>query len=467
MMREITSLNAREQQRVKVLNLVERRELTGPEAAKLMGLSLRQVRRLLAGYRKEGVAALAHGNRGRSPARRLSQETRNRVVELAQGPYQGLNHHHFQEVLEEREGLTLSRSSVWRILAEAGIASPRRRRPPQHRARRERYPQEGMLLQVDGSRHDWLEGRGPYLSLVGAIDDATGTVPYALFREQEDAQGYFLLLREIIEGQGIPLALYNDRHSIFQVNPKQGESLEEQLSGKRQPTQLGRALEELGIGSIVALSPQAKGRVERLWGTFQDRLVSELRLAGATTLEEANRVLWDFLPQFNARFAVPPSQPGTAYRPLEPGVGLEGILCFKYQRTVARDNTVKLGEHTLQLEPGPDRASYVRARVEIQERLDGSLVVTYQDRVVASKEAPPHPAVLRARKNSRGTRAEGAVVRTLEVRLDPVEAQGNGAAGLGLQGEDTRPQAGKPPPQKPSPQHPWRKSAVVTKSLNH
>ena len=131
-----------------------------------------------------------------------------------------------------------------------------------------------MLLQVDGSRHDWLEGRGPYLSLVGAIDDATGTVPYALFREQEDAQGYFLLLREIIEGQGIPLALYNDRHSIFQVNPKQGESLEEQLSGKRQPTQLGRALEELGIGSIVALSPQAKGRVERLWGTFQDRLVS-------------------------------------------------------------------------------------------------------------------------------------------------------------------------------------------------
>jgi hypothetical protein len=323
-----------------------------------------------------------------------------------------------------------------------------------------------MLLQVDGSRHDWLEGRGPYLSLVGAIDDATGTVPYALFREQEDAQGYFLLLREIIEGQGIPLALYNDRHSIFQVNPKQGESLEEQLSGKRQPTQLGRALEELGIGSIVALSPQAKGRVERLWGTFQDRLVSELRLAGATTLEEANRVLWDFLPQFNARFAVPPSQPGTAYRPLEPGVCLEGILCFKYQRTVARDNTVKLGEHTLQLEPGPDRASYVRARVEIQERLDGSLVVTYQDRVVASKEAPPHPAVLRARKNSRGTRAEGAVVRTLEVSLDRVEAQGNGATGLGLQGEDTRPQAGKPPPQKPSPQHPWRKS-VVTKSQNY
>jgi hypothetical protein len=389
------------------------------------------------------------------------------VVALAQGPYLGLNHYHLQEILAEREGLTLSRSSVWRILTGAGIPSPRRRRPPQHRARRERYPQEGMLLQVDGSRHDWLEGRGPYLSLVGAIDDATGTVPYALFREQEDAHGYFLLLREIVQRQGVPLALYSDRHGIFQVNPKQGESLEEQLAGEHQPTQLGRALQELGIQSIVAHSPQAKGRVERLWGTFQDRLVSELRLAGATTLDEANRVLWDFLPRFNARFAVPPFQAGTACRPLEPEVCLEGILCFKYQRTVAQDNTVKLGEHTLQSEPGPDRWSYARARVELQERLDGSVIVTCQGRVIASREAPPHPAVLRARKNSRRPGPAGEMVHTLEVSLGHVEAQGNGAAGLGLQGEDTRPQAGKPPTQKPSPQHPWRKSAVVTKSQNY
>ena len=129
------------------------------------------------------------------------------------------------------------------------------------------------MLQVDGSRHDWLQGRGPYLSLVGAIDDATGTVPYALFRQQEDAQGYLLLLREIIHGKGMPLALYSDRHSIFQVNPQQGESLEDQLAGGRKPTtQVGRALQELGVQLIVALSPQAKGRIERLWGTFQDRL---------------------------------------------------------------------------------------------------------------------------------------------------------------------------------------------------
>ena len=136
-----------------------------------------------------------------------------------------------------------------------------------------------------------------------------------------------LLLREIIHGKGMPLALYSDRHSIFQVNPQQGESLEDQLAGGRKPTtQVGRALQELGVQLIVALSPQAKGRIERLWGTFQDRLVSELRLAGATTVEEANQVLWAFLPRFNARFAVPPAQPGSAYRPVEPGLCLEGVL---------------------------------------------------------------------------------------------------------------------------------------------
>ena len=178
---------------------------------------------------------------------------------FAQGPYSGLNQHHLQELLAEREGLMLSRSSVWRILSGAGMVSPKQRRRAQHRHRRERYPQEGMLLQVDGGRHDWLERRGSCLTLVGAIDDATGTVPYALFREQEDAQGYFLLLRGIIGSKGIPLALYNYRHSIFQVNPKQQENLEEQLTGERQPTQVGRALQELGIQSMVALSPPVVG----------------------------------------------------------------------------------------------------------------------------------------------------------------------------------------------------------------
>jgi len=452
MLKETVSLSAKEQHRVMVLNQVQRGELTGGQAAELMRLSLRQVRRLLAGYRKEGVAAVAHGNRGRSPVHAIPEETRKRVVELAQDPYGGLNHCHLQEMLAEREQLVLSRSSVWRILTASGIASPRQRRPPQHRCRRERYPQEGMLLQVDGSRHDWLQGRGPYLTLVGAIDDATGTVPHALFREQEDAHGYLLLLQGIIRTKGIPLALYSDRHSIFSVNLKQAESMEEQLAGARPATQLGRALQELGIQSILAHSPQAKGRIERLWGTFQDRLVAELRLAGAATLEEANQVLWQFLPKSNARFAVPPSQPGSAYRPAG-RLDLAGVLCFKHQRTVAKDNTVKLGGHTLQLLPGPQRCSYARARVEVQERLDGSLAVCFQGNLIATRPAPPHAVTLRAdKRKEKGTSGEPGVPSSPCSPSIPPRPVGAGR---------------QAPGSKPGPNHPWRKPLLVTKSLNH
>ena len=200
-----------------------------------------------------------------------------------------------------------------------GIGSPRRRRAPKRYLRRERYPQEGMLLQIDGSRHNWLEGRGPHLTLIGSVDDATGTVPFALFRQQEDAHGYMLMLREIIDRHGIPMALYSDRHSIFQNSTREPESLEEQLRGRRDPTQFARALEELGIRLILAHTPQAKGRVERAWDTFQDRLVSEMRLAGTATIEQANRMLLDFLPRYNRRFGVAPAQPGSAYRQPAPG----------------------------------------------------------------------------------------------------------------------------------------------------
>ncbi len=419
-----------------------------------MGLCVRQVRRLLAAYRREGVAAIAHGNRGRRPVHALGEGVGKVVVALAQGPYAGLNHYHLTELLGERECLCLSRSTVRRILVAAGLKSPRRRRPPTHRCRRARYPQEGMLLQIDGSRHDWLEGRGAELTLVAAIDDATGTVPYALFRKQEDAQGYFLLLGEVIGRQGVPLALYSDRHGIFQRSPKEGETLEEQLRGERQPTQFGRALRELGIQPIFALSPQAKGRIERLFGTLQDRLVSELRLAGASTVEEANRVLEDFLPRYNVRFAIPATQPGSAYRARPEGVDLPSVLCFKYQRTVAGDNTVRFGGQVLQVLPGVDRPSYAHARVEVQERLDGSLVVAYQGRVLATREAPPHPVLLRARKTTRGPSLSSLVAVSTEA-VGPDQKAAHLAPGNNGNGH------------KPSPTHPWRRCPVVTKSLNY
>ena len=387
------TLNQKELKRLEVLNQLLAGKLTVAQAAQVLGVSQRQVQRLKAAYQTEGVGALVHGNRGRSsPKHTLSQQLRAQIVELARTTYLGFNYQHLSEALAERdEPILISHSSVRRLLQAEGIPSPRKRRAPKHRARRERRAQAGMLIQVDASRHDWLEGRGPYLSLVGGIDDATGEVPYALFRHQEDAQGYFLLLRQVVSTKGIPLAIYSDKHGIFRRNPKAQATIEEQLLGRLEPTQFGRLMEELLIEVIFAQSPQAKGRIERLWGTFQDRLVSELRRAQAKTLAEANTVLWGFLPRFNAHFARPPIQTESAYRPLPEGFDLERVFCFKYQRTVANDNTVTLEERRVAIPAGQVRLSYARARVEVHERLDGSLAVYHGERQIAfaKVEGPP------------------------------------------------------------------------------
>jgi len=360
------------------------------EAVKIMGVSERQGWRILAAYRKEGAAALAHGNRGRTPANAMPLAIRQQVVTIAKERYSGVNHTHLAELLAEREGLTLSRSTLRRLLIGAGLSSPRRGRSPRHRYRRQRMPQEGMLLQLDGSYHPWLENRGPRLTLLLAIDDATGTVPYALFRQKEDTPGYFELLKMIINRCGIPLGVYTDRDSIFQV--ERGPS-----NGTRPLTQFGRALRELGITHVLAHSPEAKGRVERANGTFQDRLVTELRLSGASALMEANLVLWDFLPRFNERFGVPAAQPGQAYRSISLELDLEGILCIKERRRVARDNTVQYRQRNLQLFPDADKLSYAGAYVEIQERLDGRILACYQGKILTPQDAPPLAATLRAK----------------------------------------------------------------------
>jgi len=437
-MKEKVTLNRKEQRRLVVLNQVEVGRMRGREAAEVLTLSMRHVRRLLAAYRKEGAQALAHGNRGRRPRNALDEGLKEEVVELARSTYAGCNTQHFTELLAEWEGINLSRSSVRLILLGAGIRSPRKRRAPKHRSRRERYPREGMLLQIDGSRDDWLERRGPYLTLVGAIDDATGKVPYGLFRDQEDTQGYTLLLRQIVESHGIPQALYHDGHGIFERSKREAESLEEQLMGRREPTQFGRIMEELGIISITSRSPQARGRIERLWGTFQDRLKSELRIAGAKTSEEANRVFLDFLPRFNQRFAVPAKEAGLAYRKPPEGFNPDEVFCFKYQRTVGLDNVVRFGEHRIQIIPTNGRLSYAKAKVEVQERMDGSLAVYYKGQCLATRPAPPEAPLLRARNFKRampgGSESGEAKIVTAARKPSPPKA-----------------------PWKPGPDHPWRR----------
>ncbi len=229
-------------------------------------------------------------------------------MHLAGTRYYGVNHTHLSELLSEREGIHMGRTTLRRILLDSGLQSSRRRRPPKHRVRRQRMPRAGMLVQLDGSYHQWLGDNSPPFTLLLAVDDATGEVVNALFCNHEDSRSYFLLMQNLLRLRGIPLAIYTDRHAVFK------HKSEYRPTGT--PTQFGRAMEELGIQMIFALSPQAKGRVERASGTFQDRLITELRLAGATTMEQAKAVLKQFLPRFNRRFQVPAQCPDTAFRPL-------------------------------------------------------------------------------------------------------------------------------------------------------
>lgn len=462
------TLSAKEEKRARVLIGVLDRRWTGKQAAAVLKVSERHLWRMLAAYRAEGPAALVHGNRGHQPANSTRLEIRERALALAQGKYAGFNDCHLAEVLEEREGMRLPRSTLQRLLREAGLRSPKRRRAPRHRSRRQRYPREGKLLQIDGSPHAWLEDRRPRLTLLGAIDDATGTVPYALFREQEDSHGYLLLLRGVVERKGIPLALYSDRHGIFTRSGREPETLEEQLAGKRRPTQFGDVLQRLDIELVLAHSPQAKGRVERLWGTLQSRLVSELRLAGAVTLEEANEVLWRFLPAFNQRFGVPPVEAGSAYRPPQ-GVDLDAVLCFHYFRKVGKDNTVGWRNRVLQLPPGKDRSSYAQAVVEVQERLSGQVVIFYKGAALSADEAPAVPEKLRPERH-RGWGRKGHLGDQLDLLAVTSSSEGRdiqetGGGGPGLGSEDRHVHVAKSRSYKPPPTHPWR-TGPLTKSVS-
>jgi hypothetical protein len=300
-----------------------------------------------------------------------------------------------------------------------------------------------MLLQIDGSKHPWLEGRGPQLSLIAAIDDATGEVPWALFRPEEDAAGYFLLLQHIFQTHGLPLAVYADRHTIFQ-SPKK-VSIAEELAGKPPRSQFGRMLDELDIRLIPAHSPQAKGRVERLFGTLQDRLVKALRRDGASSLEDANCVVQHFLPDYNARFTVPATKTSSAYRPWPPSLQPEAVLCFKHERVVAQDNTISFSGHRLPIEPASHRRSFAHCRVEVRQQLNGQLLVCYQERPLARFKPlnPGHPPV------GKFTPAEPQPIPPPATLAPPV----------------SRRKASRHS-SKPAADHPWRQPFIVQGKLS-
>jgi transposase len=373
----------KEIKRLKVLTLVETDQLTRAEAARKLEISERQLYRIQKSYREKGEQGLVHGNRGKVSHRLISEEVKERIMKLLEDQYEDYNTLHFQEILAEKYGIKLGYSTLQSIRQDAGHPTPRKKKAAQHRRRRTPRPIYGMMLQADASIHPWLEERGPKLALIALIDDATNKV-WGAFREYEDAAGYLEVLQEVCLKEGIPMEFYTDKRNVFR--DQRELSVEEQLAGKERTSHFKAILDNLGIQLIQADSPQAKGRVERLFDTLQDRLVKALREAGAQTLTEANQVLQDYLPRHNRRFMKKAAQEGSAFVPWPPKLAPNELFCFRYQRTVRNDNTISFDNVALQIPPGKYRSHYAKATVTLRQHLDCALTVHYHGEQIARFE---------------------------------------------------------------------------------
>src|SRR3990172_6509027 len=373
-------LTMKDKNKIEVIMAVMDGKIEVRDAGKILSRSCRQIYRMLASVRKEGISGLIHKNRGRKSLRRINDKTRDKIISLVGGEYGGINDIYLKEILEREEDIKIGRETLRKMLRKAGIAPKRKRRHPKYRKRRERKEAFGMLLQVDASPHDWLDGRGPLLVLVGAIDDATGYT-WARFVPAETTWAYMNLMREIFLTHGMPLSLYSDRHSIF--HSLREPTIIEQLNNTQSLTQFGRAMDELEINIIKAYSPQAKGRIERQWGTLQDRLVVELRLAGAKNKNESNQILDKLLPDYNKRFIYPPKKQESLFRKTPPLHQLNQILCLKETRVVNNDHTISFQGLILQIPSSNKFRSIAKQRVTVMQKQDGSVEIMYKQQTVA------------------------------------------------------------------------------------
>ena len=395
-------------QRLRVIGLVEAEKISLREAAEKMGVCYRQAKRVGKRVREEGAQGLIHGNTGRCPINRVSDKLRERILELSAQKYEAFNDRHFGEELLEVEGIALGRETVRKIRREAGISPKRKRRPSRHHKRRERRSQEGSMVLWDGSPHTWLGLDQAPGCFMAALDDATGKILAARFFSFEGTEGYLWLLRQIVTRYGIPLSIYQDRHGSLKRNDDHW-TLEEELVGRQEPTQVGRALREFGIQPIFAFTPQAKGRIERLFGILQDRWGAELSLTPVKTLAEANALLPRLISRYNRRFALPARQSEKAWRPIPQTFDVDRAISFHYPAKVGLDNTVRLGALLLDIPPGPYGRSYAQARVEVRQLLNGSWRVYYQSVLIAKHPSTalrdPLRALARKRSPAKGTKS--------------------------------------------------------------
>jgi len=373
-------LTMKEVNRLRVLQGYMDGKISMEEASRILKRRPRSVYRMIAKLRRNGPEGVLHGNRNKPCPRRIPELLRNKLMELAQGKYRDINDTHLCEILREAEGIVIGRETLRGILRKGGILPKRKVKRRKYRRHRERKEAFGMMLQIDASPHDWLEGRGPWLTLVGAKDDATGYV-WAHFEEAETTWGYLDLMAEVLTSHGVPLSLYADRHSIFHTTRE--PTIIEQLNDVLPLTQFARAMEDLGISLIKAWTPQAKGRIERQWETFQDRLVVTLRLAKANTLHQAREVLKRFLKDYNQRFCVVPKQAAAVFRKAPPKTVLQKIFCLKETRRVKKDHTVSFDGLVLQIPFCKRYPCMADGRVDVRQYRDGHIEIAYRDYVVA------------------------------------------------------------------------------------
>ena len=386
---EIYHMTAKEMARVKVAERLIEGEMTVKGAAEVLGLSTRQIIRIKKKVRLNGPGATVHGNRSRKPANATKDIVKDLVVELKRKKYSGANFSHFAELLAEREDIIISQPTVHRILRSAGIASPKRKKKIRAHRYRKRLDCPGIMVQLDASPYRWLGGED--LNLHGAIDDATGKVLGLYLCRQETLKGYFEVTRQMIKGPGIPISTYSDKHTIF-FSPKDKLTIEDQLEGKREPyTQFSQAMDALGVRMIPAGSPQAKGRIERLWGTLQDRLTQEFILNGIKDIGSANKFMAAYIKKFNRRFSVVPKGEPVFRKPGK-GTCLDHILCRKIPRKLDGGSAFSYGGKYYQLLSGGKPATTIpRSGISVLTSSRIGIKASYSGKVysVARLEARP------------------------------------------------------------------------------
>ena len=437
-------MTQKDRDRLVVLKKVQKKLITQRQAAEELGVTERHVRRMLVRLKKAGDRSMVHGLRGRPSNRKLSPELREQAMRiLSQEVYHGFGPTLASEYLAKKHKLRIGREALRQLMIQAGLWRGRKQKIEAVHQWRPRKASRGQMVQWDTSEHDWLERRGPKLYLIHMIDDATSELT-ARFVEHDSTEENMRLLGSYLELHGRPLAFYTDKAAMFHTTPKVFRKSTDLARDERQPlppTQIGRALRELGIVWLAAHSPQAKGRIERSFGTAQDRLVKGLRVAGAHTLEQANRYLQqEFVPWWNQHLTVLPANAADAHRPLGAEHDLAAVLCQVHTRQVANDYTFRFLGHRYQIARGSIRAGLREQTVRIEQRLDGGLRVVFQGHVLRvevcplspAPAQPPAPKPRRATQNSRTSNWGRTYDRMKDIPLwQAIKAGGGSMRGAG------------------------------------